>query len=48
MTPLKPRGENVLAVIQIVQVIMTIANIEWLNLTFKRRRRLTETFCVVF
>ena len=37
-TPLKPRGENGLAVIQILQVIMTIANIEWLNLTFKRRR----------
>ena len=34
--------------IQILQVIMTIANIEWLNLTFKRRRRLTETFCAVF
>ena len=47
-TPLKPRGENGLAVIQILQVIMTIANIEWLNLTFKRRRRLTETFCAVF
>ena len=37
-----------LAVIQILQVIMTIANIEWLNLTFKRRRRLTEAFCAVF
>ena len=48
MTPLKPRGENELAVIQIIQVIMTTANIEWLNLTFKRRRRLTETFCAVF
>ena len=42
------RRKRVHAVIQIIQVIMTTANIEWLNLTFKRRRRLTEAFCAVF
>ena len=44
ITPKTKRRKRVVAVIQIVQVIMTTANIEWLNLTFKRRRRLSETF----
>ena len=48
ITPKTKRRKRVHAVIQIIQVIMTTANIEWLNLTFKRRRRLTETFCAVF
>ena len=38
ITPKTKRRKRVHAVIQIVQVIMTTANIEWLNLTFKRRR----------
>ena len=48
ITPKTKRRKRVHAVIQMIQVIMTRANIEQLNLTFKRRRRLTETFVRFF